>query len=62
MIVQVTTVEETVTTFKAEGLFEGASYLFRVFAENKVGPSLQAAETTSPQKAKLPFGKILNVP
>ena len=55
--IKVATVDTNVTSHKIENLFEGASYLFRVFAENKVGPSLQAAETTQPQKAKMPFGE-----
>ena len=39
-------------------LFEGAQYLIRVFAENKVGPSKEAAELDMPCKAKMPFGKF----
>ncbi len=38
-------------------LFEGADYLFRVFAENKVGPSLKPAELEVPIRAKMPYGK-----
>ena len=51
------TVEPGVTSFKCENLFEGADYLFRVFAENKVGPSLKAAEMDTTVKAKMPFGE-----
>ena len=43
-------------TFTAKNLYEGAEYFFRVFAENKVGPSLKAAEMEHPAKAKMPFG------
>ena len=40
----------------------GTDYVFRVFAENKVGPSLTAAELDKPCRAKMPFGKLLNDP
>ena len=40
-----------------ENLFEGADYLFRVFAENKVGASQKAAELQIPIRAKMPYGK-----
>ena len=46
-----------VTSFTANNLFEGGEYLFRVFAENKVGPSVKAAELATPCKAKMPFGE-----
>lgn len=45
-----------VKEFKAGNLFEGATYSFRVFAENKVGPSQTAAELDQPCTAKMPFG------
>ena len=41
-----------------ENLFEGADYLFRVFAENKVGASEKAAELQIAIRAKMPYGKI----
>ena len=41
---------------QAENLFEGADYLFRVFAENKVGPSQKPAELQIPIRAKMPYG------
>ena len=44
--------------FTAKNLFEGSEYYFRVFAENKVGPSLNAAEMEHPAKAKMPFGNV----
>ncbi len=53
------TVPSDVTTYKASNLFEGADYFFRVFAENKVGPSKTAAELEKACKAKMPFGEEL---
>ena len=44
-----------------ENLFEGADYLFRVFAENKVGASQKAAELQIPIRAKMPYGKNLTI-
>ena len=51
------TVSADTTSFKADNLFEGAEYYFRVYAENKAGPSTQPAELSQPCKAKMPFGK-----
>ena len=56
------TVPADVTEFKAGGLFEGGSYTFRVFAENKVGPSQTAAELDHPCTAKMPFGTVFAPP
>ena len=45
-------------TFKAINLIEGADYIFRVFAINKVGLSKEAAELTQPCRAKMPYGEL----
>lgn len=46
------------TSFTAMSLFEGDEYYFRVFAENKAGPSATAVELSQPCKAKMPFGMM----
>ena len=51
------TVTANTLEYKCINLFEGGDYVFRVFAENRVGPSLKAAELDKPVRAKMPFGK-----
>ena len=43
--------------FKVMKLLQGNAYLFRVSAENRVGPG-SPAETTKPIIAQLPFGEL----
>lgn len=59
--VKAATVEADCTQFKATNLFEGVDYLFRVYAVNKVGPSKNAAELDRPYKAKMPFGRLIQL-
>ena len=43
-------------SYKVTRLFEGYEYLFRVIAENQVGPS-DPCELEKPIKAKAPYGE-----
>lgn len=53
------TVNSTVrdTHFVVQGLNEGSEYIFRVFAVNENGQSIEALEGDSPVKPKLPFDR-----
>ena len=54
------TTDSTTRKLKVTKLFEGHEYNFKVFAENEIGESDPCA-STEPIKAKLPFGKYINV-
>lgn len=54
------TVGPSEKTFTASRLFQGNLYLFRVVAENQVGPG-PAVELAEPVMAKLPYGMLLSV-
>ena len=58
--VRVTKETITETTLTVTGLTEGTEYQFRVYAENLAGPG-PASEPSDLQKAKLPFGKNLQI-
>jgi len=53
--VQAASVDGSTTRHVVSKLTEGNEYLFRVSAENKIGPG-PAAELSQPVTAKLPYG------
>ena len=50
------TVDADVRSYKVTKLFQGNRYLFRVMAENKVGPG-PPAQISESVEAKLPYGE-----
>ena len=52
------TADGTHHEYKVTKLFTGNNYLFRVYAENRVGPG-EPATIENPVIAKLPYGKFL---